>query len=58
MEPDINIISERVPLRVTYNINRKVYNEEEFEQEHDQKMYSQLNKESESPRPGRKIQCR
>ncbi|XP_029138959.1 testis anion transporter 1 [Protobothrops mucrosquamatus] len=58
MEPDTNTISERVPLRVPYNINRKVYNEEEFEQEHDQKMYSQLNKESESPKPGRKIQCR
>ncbi|KAK9404248.1 SLC26A8: Testis anion transporter 1 [Crotalus adamanteus] len=58
MEPDTNTSSEKVPLRVTYNINRKVYNEEEFEQEHDQKMYSQLNKESESPKPGRKIQCR
>ncbi|ETE73338.1 Testis anion transporter 1, partial [Ophiophagus hannah] len=58
MEPDINTINERVPLRVIYNINRKVYNEEEFEQEHDQNMYSQLNKESERPKRGRKIQCR
>lgn len=58
MEPDINTINERVPLRVIYNINRKVYNEEEFEQEHDQNMYSQLNKETESPKLGRKIQCR
>ncbi|XP_026521485.1 testis anion transporter 1 [Notechis scutatus] len=58
MEPDINTINERVPLRVIYNINRKVYNEEEFEQEHDQNMYSQLNKESERPKLGRKIQCR
>ncbi|XP_032073736.1 testis anion transporter 1 [Thamnophis elegans] len=58
MEPDINTINDRVPLRVIYNINRKVYNEEEFEHEHDQNMYSQFNKETESPKLGRKIQCR
>ncbi|XP_070605066.1 testis anion transporter 1 [Erythrolamprus reginae] len=58
MEPDMNIINQRVPQRMRYNINRKVYNEEEFEKEHDKNRYSQLNKESESPKRGRKIQCR
>ncbi|KAM6458373.1 testis anion transporter 1 [Liasis olivaceus] len=58
MELDMNIVNERLPQRMTYNINRKVYNEEEFEQEHDQNVYSQVNKESDSPQPGRRIQCR
>ncbi|KAH0618616.1 hypothetical protein JD844_017991 [Phrynosoma platyrhinos] len=58
IEPNVNIINERQPLRVTYNINRKVYNEEEFEKDHDRKIYSQTNKDFESPPTGRKIQCR
>ncbi|XP_067323202.1 testis anion transporter 1 [Anolis sagrei] len=58
IEPCVNITSERQPLRVTYTINRKVYNEEEFERDHDQKIYSQTNQDFESPPVGHKIQCR
>ncbi|XP_016848736.2 testis anion transporter 1 isoform X2 [Anolis carolinensis] len=58
IEPCVNIANERQPLRVTYTINRKVYNEEEFERDHDQKIYSQTNQDFETPPPGRRIQCR
>ncbi|XP_042321829.1 testis anion transporter 1 [Sceloporus undulatus] len=58
IETNVNIINERQPLRVTYNINRKVYNEEEFEKDHDRKTYSPTNKDIERPPIGRKIQCR
>ncbi|XP_062992010.1 LOW QUALITY PROTEIN: testis anion transporter 1 [Elgaria multicarinata webbii] len=58
MDPAVSIANERQPLRVTYNINRKVYNEEEFQKDHDQKLYSQSNKEPESTQTGRRIQCR
>ncbi|KAJ7332717.1 hypothetical protein JRQ81_014897 [Phrynocephalus forsythii] len=56
--PDVNISYEREAPRVMYDIKRKVYNEEEFQKDHDQKIYSQPNKDFESPPTGRKIQCR
>nr|XP_028589302.1 testis anion transporter 1 isoform X3 [Podarcis muralis] len=50
--------NERQPLRVTYHINRKVYNEEEFQQDHDRKIYATSTRELETPPTRRKIQCR
>ncbi|XP_044286272.1 testis anion transporter 1 [Varanus komodoensis] len=59
MDLNVNVDNERQPLRVTYNINRKVYNEEEFQKDHDQKLYSQPSKEPDSSPPtARRIQCR
>nr|XP_056700754.1 testis anion transporter 1 [Euleptes europaea] len=58
MEPDIEITSMRQPTRVTYNINRKVYNEEEFQRDHDQRFYSQTDKDFVAPQARRRIQCR
>ncbi|XP_028589301.2 testis anion transporter 1 isoform X3 [Podarcis muralis] len=50
--------NERQPLRVTYHINRKVYNEEEFQQDHDRKIYATSTRELDTPPTRRKIQCR
>ncbi|XP_034979947.1 testis anion transporter 1 [Zootoca vivipara] len=58
MDSNENIANERQPLRVTYNISRKVYNEEEFQQDHDQKIYATSAREFETPPTRRKIQCR
>ncbi|XP_077189838.1 testis anion transporter 1 isoform X4 [Paroedura picta] len=58
MEPVVEVTSMRQPVRVTYNINRKVYNEEEFQQDHDRRFYSQADKDFVAPQAKRRIQCR
>ncbi|XP_048353818.1 testis anion transporter 1 [Sphaerodactylus townsendi] len=57
-EPVAEITSMRQPTRVTYKINRKIYNEEEFQQDHDQRIYSQTDKDFVPTQGRRKIQCR
>ncbi|XP_053100555.1 testis anion transporter 1 isoform X2 [Hemicordylus capensis] len=58
MNSDVYGVYQRQPIRVTYNINRKVYNEEAFQQDHDQKFHSQTSKDFDSSRTKRKIHCR
>ncbi|XP_066480710.1 testis anion transporter 1 [Tiliqua scincoides] len=58
MHGNVDVGNERHPVKVTYNINRKVYNEEEFQHDYDRKHYSQSHRDTESPRVRRKIQCR
>ncbi|XP_060099033.1 testis anion transporter 1 [Heteronotia binoei] len=46
------------PESLMYDINRKVYNEEEFQQEHDQRFLSQIDEDFVAPQAKRRIQCR
>ncbi|KAJ6662527.1 hypothetical protein lerEdw1_011663 [Lerista edwardsae] len=58
MNGNVDDDNERQPIRVTYNVNRKIYNEEEFQNDYEKKHFSPSHRDFESPRVRRKIKCR